>query len=437
MKPKTRKALTKVTNFLNKPMVRGVSKFSASLLSTVYLIRENRNPLAYGVAGLSVLNSIAESFDLPQYSPLESFVRSENLKINLGSLPKLLYLSDYYKVCEKDTVFSSDDELLTEITLNGEKLYILEFKNVIVSGSGPSAQGQKISEEYYHTKDFNFELLFDKIWEDYKDGLFLKRQKINYGLEVSKIPADKFEYIGSHDLNKLNKEIERAHKRDISRSYLLVGEPGVGKTSFVMQLAKRHYNRVIRLDPHLTRTLESGELEFFVEQMKPEVLVFEDFDRAYGAVEVALSMLENLKRNYPHLVVFATVNDMSKLDRALVRPGRFDKILKFDLPDFDCRKKILDLYFKKYNKEQSDAVLSSVASATEELTPVYLKELAIESINFDEETWIDDMTSAIVEYQERIIQERNLSYHGYDDNDELSAEEAEQIVSQMREENEG
>ena len=41
------------------------------------------------------------------------------------------------------------------------------------------------------------------------------------------------------------------------------------------------------------------------------------------------------------IIILAATNLPDKLDKALVRPGRFDKRIPFDLPDLDGREQIL------------------------------------------------------------------------------------------------
>lgn len=46
------------------------------------------------------------------------------------------------------------------------------------------------------------------------------------------------------------------------------------------------------------------------------------------------------------IVVLAATNLEEKLDKALVRPGRFDKIIRLRLPNLEARKEIIEAYLK-------------------------------------------------------------------------------------------
>jgi len=402
MHPKIRKTITALSEFINRPMIRGVSKFSGSLLQTIHLMKE-RSPLSMIVAGVSIVNDLADSFDLPQMSPLEAYIKSHNLVGDMGMLPKLVYLSKYFNVCDKQTVFSSEDEDLIEITLadTNSKFYIIEFNGQAMSLSS-KGRAQRVAEDYFYSDGFNFETLFDNIWEHYPSGIILQRHRQSLDLDMAEVPEEEPIYIGSYDIEEFYLRLRRSLDRGISRSFLLKGPPGTGKTSLALKIARTYFKRTVKLDPHVTRSFESGELEFFVSQLKPEVIIFEDFDRAFNFADVALSMLENLKKKFPELVIFGTVNDISKLDPALLRPGRFDKIMDIGFPDGHDRKKILRLYFDKYGVEISDPVIDVISDAADKLTPVYLKELAIESRNLDEDRFIEEMAELIEEYNQRI-----------------------------------
>ncbi len=77
------------------------------------------------------------------------------------------------------------------------------------------------------------------------------------------------------------------------------------------------------------------------------------------------------------LVVGAT-NRIDILDEALLRPGRFDRIVKVDLPDKDGRKKILEIHTN--NKPLAEEVdLNKIARETFRFSGAHLENLANEA----------------------------------------------------------
>lgn len=62
------------------------------------------------------------------------------------------------------------------------------------------------------------------------------------------------------------------------------------------------------------------------------------------------------------VVILAATNRPESLDKALLRPGRFDRRIQMELPDLEGRKAILEVHLKKVKHEQID--MDIVARAT-------------------------------------------------------------------------
>jgi AFG3 family protein len=50
-----------------------------------------------------------------------------------------------------------------------------------------------------------------------------------------------------------------------------------------------------------------------------------------------------------NVIVMAATNRPNLLDSALVRPGRFDRIIEINLPDLEGRKDIFNVHLEKIN----------------------------------------------------------------------------------------
>mmetsp|Transcript_75343 Transcript_75343/g.162970 ORF Transcript_75343/g.162970 Transcript_75343/m.162970 type:complete len:107 (-) Transcript_75343:624-944(-) len=59
-----------------------------------------------------------------------------------------------------------------------------------------------------------------------------------------------------------------------------------------------------------------------------------------------LNQMDGFNKNDQILIIGAT-NLISALDHALLRPGRFDRTVKVNLPDVKGRKALFELYMKK------------------------------------------------------------------------------------------
>lgn len=90
-----------------------------------------------------------------------------------------------------------------------------------------------------------------------------------------------------------------------------------------------------------------------------------------------------MKQRYHNILLIAATNRGDSLDPALLRPGRFDRRLYFDLPTKQERRDLLDFFlFRKSHHEQLDdeAVRERMAHETFGYTPVMIEHLLDEAL---------------------------------------------------------
>ena len=149
---------------------------------------------------------------------------------------------------------------------------------------------------------------------------------------------------------------------------LLIGPPGTGKTLIAKALAKMTESNFISIKgPELLSKWvgesERGIREIFrrARQASPCVVFFDEIDsiapiRGAGGetavtervVSQLLTELDGME-NMHGVVVLAATNRPDMIDPALLRPGRFDKLIQIPLPDKDSRISILKI--NAYNTE--------------------------------------------------------------------------------------
>ncbi|MEM2126073.1 MAG: AAA family ATPase, partial [Candidatus Methanosuratincola sp.] len=151
-----------------------------------------------------------------------------------------------------------------------------------------------------------------------------------------------------------------------ARGILLYGPPGTGKTTLLRglasQLGVRYYE--VSLSELLSKWY--GESEHRVSELfssarenAPCILAINDIDsigkdRAIyksddvtpRLMNVFLSELDSINQQNIDVIVVATTNKPQLLDRALIRPGRFDKIIYVGPPDKDARREIFKCYLE-------------------------------------------------------------------------------------------
>jgi len=113
-------------------------------------------------------------------------------------------------------------------------------------------------------------------------------------------------------------------------------------------------------------------------------------DRAYNAVAAALNAFLPAHRQvreraagYANVLVIAATNRADTLDPALLRPGRFDRRLPFELPAQQARRALLDHFLgrKAHAAElDSDTARDEVAGQTFGYTPVMIEHLLDEAL---------------------------------------------------------
>jgi ATP-dependent Zn protease len=81
----------------------------------------------------------------------------------------------------------------------------------------------------------------------------------------------------------------------------------------------------------------------------------------------------------PNVLIVATTNRAESLDRAILRPGRFDRVITFDLPARRDREQIADYYLKR--KAHDEFILADdVAELTTGYSPVQIERLLDEAL---------------------------------------------------------
>ncbi len=171
-----------------------------------------------------------------------------------------------------------------------------------------------------------------------KNKFSLRITKDSSGIRSDKFKIDDIEndFIiePTHQLLSL---ISRLEKFNYKRSILLYGEPGTGKSTAAKYIASQ--NNKIFLVISVSLSIE-GILEV-IEWLSPDGIIFDDLDRFINLNDFLLG-LEEIRKLCP--LVIATINKYKSIDKALVRPGRFDEHYHIDKLDESFVNKLLGEY---------------------------------------------------------------------------------------------
>lgn len=124
-------------------------------------------------------------------------------------------------------------------------------------------------------------------------------------------------------------------------------------------------------------------------------------DRSKTILAQLLTLIDGMERAN-NIVFVATCNDYYALPESITRPGRFDKKICLDLPDYSTRVAILDLYMRN-SPTRFEMSAESVAKLTDEFSPAALKTLVNDCIlASDENNYIseDIIREKIIEIKE-------------------------------------
>ena len=211
------------------------------------------------------------------------------------------------------------------------------------------------------------------------------------------------------------------------KGILLYGPPGTGKTLLAKAVAKESESNFIQVKGPSLLSMWVGKSEEGVRkvferarQVAPCVVFFDEIDALAGkrGLEAGTKVTERVLNqllaemdgieDLKSIVVIAATNRPDMLDSALLRPGRFDRILLVDLPDKDSRKKILNIHTKN--------------------TPISLTKEEINNLNKkfkDEKISVSNILSkmtgdeAISEDQIKKIKEKKVDFNSLSDKDKL------------------
>lgn len=183
------------------------------------------------------------------------------------------------------------------------------------------------------------------------------------------------------------------------KGVLLVGPPGTGKTLMAKAVANATQATFIRLvgSELVQKYIGEGarlvrELFQLAKDKAPSIIFIDELD-SVGAkrLDVATSGDREVQRTLMQLLseldgftptsdvkIIGATNRPDILDDALLRPGRFDRIIDVGLPDFDGRMQIFKINLKHMNVDKKVSA-KKLAEATDGLSGAEIKSICTEA----------------------------------------------------------
>jgi proteasome regulatory subunit len=182
------------------------------------------------------------------------------------------------------------------------------------------------------------------------------------------------------------------------KGILLFGAPGTGKTLIAKAVAHQAHATFIRMSGSelVHKFIGEGaglvrELFQLARERAPAIVFIDEIDAVgsmrtndgtSGSAEVQRTLMQLLAEmdgfdNRGDVRIMAATNRADMLDPALLRPGRFDRLIEIPLPDEHSRLQILKIHSR--NMHISDVDLEAIANATEDFTGAELEAVCREA----------------------------------------------------------
>ncbi|AWB27815.1 proteasome-activating nucleotidase Pan1 [Halococcoides cellulosivorans] len=243
-------------------------------------------------------------------------------------------------------------------------------------------------------------------------------------MQVDQSPDVGYEDIGGiHDqIEEVRETVEMPLDRpemfdevgiDPPSGVLLHGPPGTGKTMLAKAVANQTDATFIKMagSELVHKFIGEGaklvrDLFDLARQHEPAVIFIDEIDaiaakrtdsKTSGDAEVQRTMMQLLSEmdgfeDRGEIRIIAATNRFDMLDRAILRPGRFDRLIEVPKPDREGREQIFEIHTRNMNLAES-VDFAHLAEATDEASGADVKAICTEAGMFairDDRTQVTD-----------------------------------------------
>ena len=197
----------------------------------------------------------------------------------------------------------------------------------------------------------------------------------------------------------MNPELFETVGIDPPSGVLLYGPPGTGKTLLAKAVAHHTEATFIKMagSELVRKFIGEGsrlvrDLFELAETREPAIIFIDEIDaiaarrtesKTSGDAEVQRTMMQLLSEMdgfepRGEVRIIAATNRFDMLDRAILRPGRFDRLIEVPIPEREGREKIFEIHTRSMNVDD-DVDLADLARATGGLSGADIEALATEA----------------------------------------------------------
>ncbi|HNC55251.1 MAG TPA: ATP-binding protein [Leptospiraceae bacterium] len=402
--------------------VEEVSEFTPNALDTPIQIATKANGLFN-----RILDSMNNKIEDPHWdfkSLIEDkkpdFVVHVDDEFTSAYLPTVANFADSVKVL--GTLNKNEYVVQYTFLVKGVEIPIIAISNqeTLASGKQPSGGKSSISrgafeDVFAYKKGDDFYSIINVLFDKVSNKLHLFADSSG-NLQISPVAQgyDQHHYLVDEAFTSdLEGRIKKFKDKKMQRTIMLWGPPGTGKSLFVLTLANRTSGRVLKIDSSFIKQFnENKMLKQFCLKIGADLIVLDDVDHFVSGLDqnqTFLYILESLKTMEHKTTVMMTVNDIKKLNAAMLRPGRVDEIIQFKEPDelqrLDFIRRLLTEKLDVPNPNQEH--IEKLAKAVKGMTQAYIKEWV--EFYLVEEKDIEKVLAAISQ-RKKIMKSANISF---------------------------
>jgi len=297
-------------------------KVGSDLAEIVVHLPAKPGPLAVAVAGSRVVNTLLDLQEEKQ--PERYFGKGWDHLRNVGSLGDyLLSVCISSGIAEEIQEASSDRGTVIVAEANGFRYGWIKYESWT---SGPWTVKDTDATEALHN-------LGRLVWEFLGPNVKVIQKPLVGVIIVQDSLKDT---LPSPDGEALHKRLADFNEHGFNRSALLLGEPGTGKSHIMRYVCKLAGGLSLRFPAR-----EIGDMDDVatpIAMLCPNAVLVDDLDRCKNP-EAILTQIEDMKESTQMLL--CSINDVTDLDPAVLRVGRFDEFVEIESLDMSVRRDLI------------------------------------------------------------------------------------------------
>lgn len=162
----------------------------------------------------------------------------------------------------------------------------------------------------------------------------------------------------------------------LKRGIMLSGPYGTGKTLLAYIAGKKAVESGWTFC-YCERADELANMVYFAHQYQPALVFCEDIDRVVSGersvdIDELLNIIDGIESKSSQIMVVLTTNDVSSINRAMLRPGRLDAVIEVGYPDAEAVTRLIRVYSGEYLSDEES--LFDVGVALQGQSPAVVRE---------------------------------------------------------------